>query len=165
MLNKNDTDSDYTAGRLRKGDNGGIIMSIKLMSYNITHCESELTHKIDFDAFADVIRRSGADVIGLNEVYDEVEEHKLCRQPYELAKRLGFNVFFAPALVLFGMPYGNALLSRFPIFDARVIPVPDSEKPAYDGYYETRCVLQAELEVLGGLRVCVTHFGLNPDEH
>ena len=32
----------------------------------------------------------------------------------------------------------------------------------YDGYYETRCVLKAELE--NGLRVLVTHFGLEPDE-
>ena len=149
-------------------------MKLKLMSYNITHCESELTHEIDFDAFADVIRRSGADIVGLNETYDDAEPAaadgqpngiRLGRQPYELAKRLGYHVYFAQALVLFGTPYGNTLLSRFPILNARTVPIPDPEPHACDGYYETRCVLQAELDVPGGLRVCVTHFGLNPDEH
>ena len=35
------------------------------------------------------------------------------------------------------------------------------------GYYETRCVLKAELDagIPGGLNVLVSHFGLNPDEH
>ena len=83
----------------------------------------------------------------------------------ELAKRLGYHVYFAQALVLFGTPYGNTLLSRFPILNARTVPIPDPEPHACDGYYETRCVLQAELDVPGGLRVCVTHFGLNSDEH
>ena len=160
MICHNITGSSLSEQEERK-DN----MSLKLMSYNIAHCQNFLTHEVDYDAVADVIRRSGADIIGLNEVYDDAEKRKYSRQPLELAQRLGFQVFFAPALVLFGMPYGNALLSRFPILRTSVIPVPDPETPAYDGYYETRCVLRAELDVPGGLCVCVTHFGLNPDEH
>ena len=139
-------------------------MGIRLMSYNIKHCRNEQTHKIDFDAVADVIRRSGAEIIGLNEVYDEPAALRFGRQPQELARRLGFHAFFARAIVASGCPYGNALLTRFPILDARAIPIPDPETKAYNGYYESRCVLQADLDVPGGLRVCVSHFGLNPDE-
>lgn len=139
-------------------------MSIRLMSYNIKHCRNEQTHEIDFDAVSDVIRRSGAEIVGLNEVYDEPAAHRFGRQPQELARRLGFNAFFAQAIVASGCPYGNALLTRFPILDARVIPIPDPEPRAYNGYYESRCILLADLDVPGGLRVCVSHFGLNPDE-
>ena len=41
-----------------------------------------------------------------------------------------------------------------------LIPDPNPKRPG--GWYETRCVLKAELE--NGLRVLVTHFGLEPDE-
>ena len=139
-------------------------MNIRIMSYNVKHCRNEETHEIDFDAVAGVIRRRGADIIGLNEIFDDAEGRKYGRQPGELAARLGFHAFFAPAIRVSGIPYGNALLSRFPILQARTVLIPDPAEPAYDGYYETRCVLMAEIDVAGGLRVCVSHFGLNPDE-
>ena len=43
-----------------------------------------------------------------------------------------------------------------------MIPDPDIKK--YDGYYETRCLLKATIDVGNGLNVLVSHFGLNPDE-
>ena len=49
-----------------------------------------------------------------------------------------------------------------PIVKAESIPIPDPDPKGYTGYYETRCVLKAELE--GGITVLVSHFGLNPDE-
>ena len=43
--------------------------------------------------------------------------------------------------------------------------IPDPEIKKYDGYYETRCLLKATIDVRNGLHVLVSHFGLNPDEH
>jgi endonuclease/exonuclease/phosphatase family metal-dependent hydrolase len=79
---------------------------------------------------------------------------------------LGFYSHFAKAID-FGEnnPYGIALVSRYPILSAEVIFIPDPEVRKYDGYYETRVLLKATIDVGGGLNVLVSHFGLNPDEH
>ena len=43
--------------------------------------------------------------------------------------------------------------------------IPDPQIKEYDGYYETRCLLKATIDVGDGLNVLVSHFGLNPDDH
>ena len=43
-------------------------MQISVVSFNIQHCLNYRTRQIDFDLFAQVIRQSGADIVGLNEV-------------------------------------------------------------------------------------------------
>ena len=73
--------------------------------------------------------------------------------------------YFAEAIRFDGVnPYGNAMISRYPIKSAETILIPDPEYKKYDGYYETRCLLKATIEVGNGLPVLVSHFGLNPDE-
>ena len=42
-------------------------------------------------------------------------------------------------------PYGNAIISRYPIDEVRTVIIPDPEVKGYDGYYETRCVLVAKI--------------------
>ena len=61
-------------------------------------------------------------------------------------------------------PYGNALISRYPIISAETILILDPEVKEYDGYYEIRCLLKATIDVGGELNVLVNHFGLNLDE-
>lgn len=140
-------------------------MSVTLMSFNIEHCFNENTQQIDFDAYADEIRRYDADIIGLNEVRDEGESEEYEAQAKVLAEKLGYYYYFAKATYIEGVnPYGNAILSRFPIISAETILVPDPEEPAYAGYYETRCLLKAKIDVFGGMEVFVIHWGLNPDE-
>ena len=141
------------------------------MTYNVQHCLNFMTQKINFDAVADEIRKSGADIVGLNEIrgadlrgYNPEFE----AQASILGAKLGYYPIFAPAFLFEGghCPYGNAFLSRFPILKTEVVPVPDPAVRKYDGYYETRCLLKAVLDINGkALTVCVIHFGLNPDEH
>lgn len=141
-------------------------MYLKVMTFNIQHCENFNTGKIDFDFFADAIRSTQADIIGLNEVRGKGKGKNYDAQAEILAGKLGFNYFFAPAINLFGEgPYGNAILSRYPIKSAEIIAIPDPSEKKYKGYYETRCVLKAVIDVGYDLTVLVTHFGLNPDEH
>lgn len=136
------------------------------MSYNTQHCLNYVTREIDFDIMVDTIKKSGADIIGLQEMRDESEAADYDAQAKIMAEKLGFHYYFAEAIRFSGKnPYGNALISRYPIKKAETILIPDPEIKKYDGYYETRCLLKAEIEVGGGLNVLVSHFGLNPDEH
>ena len=62
-----------------------------------------------------------------------------------------------------GNPYGNGLISRYPLLSAETIPVPDPEKTG-DYFYESRCLLKAKIAVGEGLNMLVIHFGLAPAE-
>ncbi len=140
-------------------------MKLKLMTFNTQHCLNYITQVIDFDSFADVIRNSGADIIGLNEMRDQGEDPEYTAQVKELADRLGFHYYFAKAIEFpGGNPYGNGLLSRYPILSTEIFSIPAPDKQIYSGYYETRCLLKAEIDIPGGLTVMAVHFGLNPDE-
>lgn len=140
-------------------------MNVKIMSYNTQHCMNFITREIDFDMIADVIRQCKADIIGLQEIRDESDDNEYDAQAKIIAEKLGFHYYFAEAIRFGGKnPYGNAIISRYPITSAETILIPDPEVKKYDGYYETRCILKAKIDVGSGLNVLVSHFGLNPDE-
>lgn len=139
-------------------------MKFKAATYNILHCENHLTGKIDFDGMVQTINSFDADFVGLNEVHAKGEDAEYDNQTGILSAGTGMNGFFAKAVEIDGAnPFGNAALTRFDIESARVIPVPDPVPPAYDGYYETRCLLKIKT-VSPALTFLVIHFGLNPDE-
>lgn len=141
-------------------------MEIGIMSFNTQHCLNFITREIDYDLMADTIKKCGADIIGLQEIRDESESVEYEAQAKIIAEKLGFYYYFAEAIRFDGKnPYGNALISRYPIKSAETILIPDPQIKEYDGYYETRCLLKATIDVGGGLDVLVSHFGLNPDEH
>ena len=141
-------------------------MKIKVMSYNTQHCMNYLTKEIDFDIMADTIKKCDADIIGFQEMRDESDHIEYDAQAKIIAEKLGFDYYyFAEAIRFDGKdPYGNALISRYPIKSVETILIPAPETKKYDGYYETRCLLKATIDVGSGLNVLVSHFGLNPDE-
>ena len=141
-------------------------MKIKFMSYNTQHCLNFITREIDFDIIADTIKKCEADIIGLQEIRDEGQDADYQSQAKIIAEKLGYHYYyFAEAIRIKGVnPYGNAIISRYPIISAETIMIPDPEIKKYDGYYETRCLLKATIDVGNGLNVLVSHFGLNPDE-
>ena len=142
-----------------------VVDAVRVMSYNTQHCLNFVTREIDFDLIADTIRACGADIVGLQEIRGAGEDEEYQAQAQILAEKLGFHYYFAEAIRFGGNnPYGNALLSRYPIIAAETVSIPDPAVKGYDGYYETRCVLKATVEVGDGLTVLVSHFGLNPDE-
>lgn len=144
-------------------------MKLNIMTYNTQHCEHFISKKIDFDAIAKVIKDNGSEIVGLNEMRGlGADTEKFQAQVKELAERLGYHYYFAKAIEFdydwMSGPYGNGLISKYPILEAETIAIPDPLERKYDGYYETRCLLKAKIDVAGGLNVVVTHFGLNPDE-
>lgn len=112
---------------------------IRILSYNIHHGVG-VDGRLDLDRIADVIARTGADIVGLQ----EVDRHFRASSSYadqlaELDDRLGMESAFGPALERepttdsSGRPpqYGVAVLSSLPIVAANVIPLsggPEAER-------------------------------------
>ncbi|MBQ7059636.1 MAG: endonuclease/exonuclease/phosphatase family protein [Firmicutes bacterium] len=139
---------------------------MKLATFNVRHFCRFDTNKVDYDSFADAIRSIDADIMGINESFGQESIFAELPQARIIAEKLGYHWYFAPALHVSGMGlYGNSLLSRYPILNARSVPIPDPIRLPQYKHYETRCVLLAEVEIEAGpLTLAVTHFGLNPDE-
>lgn len=137
------------------------------MTFNTLHCMNFITKKIDYDVMADAIKKCGADIIALNEMRDEGPDPEFSAQTKILAEKAGYTYYeFAPAILVGGKnPYGNGLLSKYPIKSSEVVSIPSPEVHKYDQLYESRCLIKAVIDVNGTeLTVYVTHFGLNPDE-
>ncbi len=133
----------------------------KVMSFNVGRCQT-YPDFIDesCEAMAQVINECGADVVCLNEVYGG---NIFQNQVKKIAKLTGLEYYFmADAIIYDKKPFGNAIISRIPIVSAENIPIPDPEVKTGTEYYETRCVLKAEL--INGVTVLSTHVGLNEDE-
>ena len=142
---------------------------MRIMTYNIQHGRDHRTPEVDnirLDRISDVIRQYDPAFCTLNEVRNTGILPGYTDQTKTLADALGWNGYFAEAIRFDGEnPYGNAIVSKYPILEAETILIPDPEEKKYDGYYETRCVLKAVLDVDGKpFTVFASHFGLNPDE-
>ena len=136
---------------------------MKIMTFNTQHCLNYVTKEIDFPKMAETIMQLDPDIVGLNEMRGESAHPRYEAQVENLAKLSGMPYFyFAPAIYFDGKnPYGNGILSKYPIENPETIIIPDPVEKKYTGYYETRCVLKAKIE---DVTVLVTHMGLNPDE-
>lgn len=134
---------------------------MKIMTFNTQHCLNYKEQKLDTAIMAETIRTCGADIVALNEMRNAGPYGP---QTEMLAKETGLSHhYFAKAIADDEGPYGNGLISRYPIVCAKTILVPDPEpRRIPGGCYETRCLLKARLA--NGLTVLVIHFGLNPDE-
>ena len=134
---------------------------MKIMSFNTQHCLNFSEQRIDYELMARTINEAGADIVGLNEMFDGGNFDKQAKRLSELTGLE--NYYFAKAIDDYDGPYGNGILSKIPFKSVEAIIIPDpNPKRIEGGYYETRCLLKAELE--NGITVLVTHFGLNPDE-
>ena len=136
---------------------------MKIMTFNTQHCLNYLEQQVDFDIMARAILECGADLVGLNEMYDESPHPELQNQVGKLAARTCLHHhYFAQAISIPNGTYGNGILSRWPIVSAETILVPEPPilNPLF--YYEQRCLLKVRLE--NGLVILVIHFGLSPEE-
>ncbi len=144
---------------------------MKIMSFNTQHCLNYVTQEIDYPKMAEAIKECGADIVGLNEMHGEGVHFEYVDQTKILSELTGIeNYYFSKATDIYDDdtgelegPFGNSLLSKYPILSVETIPIPDPENPSGDDLYETRGLLKAKLS--NGYTVMVTHFGLNHDEH
>ena len=141
-------------------------MKLNAMTFNTQHCLNYITRAIDYDLMAKTILDCTPDIVSLNEMRDEGPMEGYDAQVKILSEKTGMQGYFAEAISFDGQnPYGNGLLSRFPILDTEIFPIPAPTVRPYDDWYEDRCLLKATLDVKGEkLTVLVIHVGLNPDE-
>lgn len=126
---------------------------MRILTYNIHGWRTQDGHP-NIDAIGDVIAATGADIIGLNEVF---YPHPLpnSEQPLLalLAKRLNMYYVFGPCLrwpaqnEIPEKAYGNALLSRWPIIAsaAHHLTPKDEDRQALLAGKEQRGLLEARI--------------------
>jgi endonuclease/exonuclease/phosphatase family metal-dependent hydrolase len=93
-------------------------VTVRVMSYNIHHAEG-IDGKLDVERIARVILDAKADLVGLQEVERGVERTQRRDLPAELAKLTGLTAHFDKNIPHQGGEYGNAVLSRYPIKQAK----------------------------------------------
>ncbi len=87
---------------------------IAVLSYNIHHGRG-MDDRIDLPRIADVILKSGADVVALQEVDRSTERNNGVDTLYELSRLTGMAYLFGGNLKYQGGDYGNAFLTRLPV--------------------------------------------------
>jgi endonuclease/exonuclease/phosphatase family metal-dependent hydrolase len=130
---------------------------LRVASYNVHKCTG-MDARRDVDRIAEAIRSLDADIVSLQEVLSGPGEVPSAQVRY-LARKTGmYAAVSAPTKRKKDGLYGNALLSRFPITEARLHDI------SMTGF-EPRGVIDADI-LIGdrSVRVVVTHLGLWPSE-
>lgn len=122
---------------------------MKIMSYNIQG-HAAARREDHLPKLAEIIAAAKPDVVGLQEVHCRTRAGS-AHQGEVLASLTGMNHWFGRSCAMDGGDYGNAVLTRGVIENARVHPLPGSGEP--------RSLLEADIEV-DGARVTffVTHL-------
>ena len=146
-------------------------MDIRIMTFNIQHCALHKNHLeglpecIDPAGTADEIRETGADLCGLNEVRGLGNTPVYTAQTEKIAALLGWHGVFGRSIYVGGTePYGNALVTRWPIEKMEVFHIPDPITTENLRRFEHRSILRCELNIGGGFAIYQSHFGLTPPE-
>jgi endonuclease/exonuclease/phosphatase family metal-dependent hydrolase len=138
--------------------------AMRVVSWNI-HGGVGRDGQRDLDRVARVLTKARCDVAALQEVGDphravrgEDRRHEVADHAAYLARLLGWYVAFGPTLVHAGRPYGNAVLSRYPILGGRNYDLSVRGR-------EPRGCLRADLQVDGGVvHLFNLHLGLSGGE-
>ena len=103
---------------------------IKVLTYNIHHGEGA-DGRLDLRRLAAVIRKTGADLVALQEVDRGTRRAGGIDQPKVLGEQLGLEHAFAAAMPYQGGHYGEAILSRWTFALPRVVPLraPEGQEP------------------------------------
>lgn len=140
---------------------------IRVMSFNIHHGRGT-DNKVDLQRIADFIHKSGADIIGLNEVDKHFSDRsEFVNQSAWLAENLKMSYIFGPAITIpakgdeDARQYGNAFLSKLPILSSVNHPYDFIPK-----LLEDRGLLEVDVK-LGQrpIKVYITHLSIAPFLH
>jgi endonuclease/exonuclease/phosphatase family metal-dependent hydrolase len=135
-------------------------MRLRIMTYNVHGCVG-CDLRFQPERVARVIESVGADIVALQEIFEEGPRSKHLHQAEWLANRLGMHFEFGAARKIEGGGrYGNAVLSRHSL---RVVRA--ERLPRLTPRREPRAALRVEVDTpLGNLDLVNTHLGLRPRE-
>lgn len=102
---------------------------LRVLSYNIHHGEG-VDRQLDLERIATTILSVEPDVVSLQEVDRETRRTGGVDQAKELARLTNMEVVFGASMDYQGGQYGNAVLTRFPVQDVEVIPLPGEPRSA-----------------------------------
>lgn len=132
--------------------------SLKVMSYNIHHCNPPSKPGIiDVDAIAAAIKKENPDIVALQEVDVNTGRSGKINQAAELALKTGLpSFYFAKAIDHDGGDYGVAILSKYALEDMKTYRLPMD--PVIGG--EPRVLAVANVTLKGGRKIKIgcTHL-------
>lgn len=135
---------------------------LKVMTYNIHHANPPAHGDlIDLDAIAAVIKKSGADLVALQEVdVHTIRSGKDIDQATALGRLTGMHSFFVKGIDYQGGEYGVAILSRFPLLSTDSLRLPMEENSGG----EPRVLAMVTVEPRKGKKIVFasTHLDLKP---
>lgn len=135
--------------------------SLTILCYNI-HYGQGTDGVYDLERLARVIKQHDPDLVALQEVDVRVERSGRTHQARTLGELTGMSVRYGPTQHYQGGLYGNAILSKLPILDVLIEPLPYTEStPELTTY--PRGAIAVTVRTAGGqrLRLVSTHFQHN----
>lgn len=142
-----------------------MIMKLKIMTYNIAggrdFSDPNAKPVVNPEACIAVIREEAPDICGLNEVDYKLPRSGRIKLAEHIGNALGYESAFAPAVTWAPGTYGNGFVSKYPIKEVEIFPIPDPLDRSEPTYYETRVILHTVVDFDGKeADIFVTHFGL-----
>jgi len=130
-------------------------LRIRIVTYNVHKCRG-MDGRTHPQRIASVLERMNPDIVAMQEVIGAGPRGS--GQEEKISRRLGMASVLAPARILRGHPYGNALLSRIPIQDHTVFDLSE------DGL-EPRLLQRVDLSLQGHrIHLYNVHLGTSQKE-
>lgn len=109
---------------------------LKILTYNIHHANppSENADVINLDTIASIIKKTNADLVGLQEIDVNLDRSQNIDQAKKLAQLTGMHYFFSKGINLDAGEYGTVILSKYPIVKSERFELPspiESEKRSF----------------------------------
>lgn len=137
---------------------------LRVLCYNI-HYGQGTDAKYDLPRLAEVIKRARPDLVALQEVDVGVLRSGRVHQARRLGELTGMAVRYGPTQHYQGGLYGNAVLSRLPILDVAIHPLPYTEStPQRTTYPRGAIAVTVRCRDGRSLRFISTHFQHNVPE-
>ena len=133
-------------------DFGGKYVRIKLMTYNVRNCRG-LDNVTDYDRVAQIINRTSAEFVALQELDSATERSNQLVVLDEQARRTGMISTYSASIPYMGGKYGVGILTREKPLNVVRVPLPGKE--------EKRSLLIVETKKIV---FCCTHLSLTHED-
>ncbi len=138
--------------------------SVRVLCYNI-HYGQGTDGKYDVARLAKVIAQTKPDLVALQEVDVGVKRSNRVHEAQRLSELTGLEVRFGPTQHYEGGLFGNAVLTRLPILDVMIQPLPYTESTPERVTYPRGAIVVTVMGPDGKpLRFISTHFQHNVPE-